>query len=93
MQYKLFQIALCKMLGYNVGNLTTDHVDCHVYDNQVEYVEELLQREYGKAGTVRLDKDVHSIDDIIALEASDFIVEGYEPNRVPFVSPRPEMAV
>lgn len=91
MQYKLFQIALCKLLDYDVGNLTTDHVDCHVYANQVLYANAMLQRPLGVSGTVRLDKEINSIEDVIAIEPHEWIVEGYEPNRATFTSPRPEM--
>lgn len=93
MQYKLFQIALCKMLGYNVGNLTTDHIDCHIYTNQVDYVEELLTRRSGVSGSVSLHKEINSLADIINLEHTDFTVEGYVPNNSPFVTPRPPIAI
>lgn len=93
MQYKMFQMALCSLLGYKCGVMTTDHVDLHVYNNQVEYVEELLSRDMGNGGIVILEKNLTSIDDIIKLEHSDFEIEGYSPNRIPIKTPRPEMAI
>lgn len=94
MQYKLLQIAICKMLGFKVGKLVTRHTDCHVYLNQYEYVDEMLERDWDRKpnSSVTLDKDISSIDDIVNLEWADFIVEGYNPNKEPFKAARPPMA-
>ena len=95
MQYRMFQIALARMLGMEVGLMVTDLWDVHIYSNQFDYVQELLEREEGTAGRVRLrvDKQLESLADILELEHTDFERVGYEPNRTPMKTPRPEIAV
>lgn len=93
MQYRLFQIALAKMLGFRVGLMVCDFWDIHIYTNQFDYVKELLLREEGLAGTVELNKEVNSLEDILQLSHTDFERIGYKPNREPFKTPRPEVAV
>lgn len=93
MQYRLFQIALAKLLDMEVGAMVVDLWDVHIYQNQFEYVDELLSRVCGSSGSVRLDKEINSLQDILKLESDDFIIEGYKPNRDPFVTPRPDLAV
>jgi thymidylate synthase len=93
MQYRMFQMALCKMLDLDLGMMVTDLWDVHIYDNQWDYACELLTREEGRHGVVELMTDVHNIDDILKLDHTDFIVLGYKPNREPFKNPRPPMAV
>ena len=93
MQYRLLQIALAKMLGYEVGNMHVFLWDVHIYTNQLDYVDELLQRKKGEGGKVILDRPVHSLDDILELDHTDFTIVGYEPNREPMITPRPPMAV
>lgn len=97
MQYKLLQIVLAHMTGMEVGDMTTDHVDCHVYENQVEYVNELIFREMGTGGEVFLKnsgKDkLTDADSISTLEPDDFEIVGYKPNDLPIKTERPPMAV
>lgn len=95
MQYRMFQIALARMLGMEVGLMVTDLWDVHIYSNQFDYVQELLEREEGTAGRVRLrvDKQLESLADILELEHTDFERVGYEPNHEPMKTPRPEIAV
>lgn len=92
MQYKMLQMAMADLLGYECGMLVTDMWDVHVYKNQVEYAKEILSRDLGKPGTVSITKELNSFDDLISLEYSDFDVVGWEPNRQKFVTPRPPVA-
>lgn len=93
MQYRLFHIALANLLDMDLGVMIVDLWDVHIYMNQIEYAKEILSRECGTTGTVVLSKKVNSLEDILALEPEDFIVTGYNPNRDPFVTPRPDLAV
>jgi|AntRauTorcE11897_2_1112592.scaffolds.fasta_scaffold21861_3 thymidylate synthase len=93
MQYRMLQMAIAELLGYEVGLMVTDLWDVHVYHNQLEYAKEILSRDYGSAGTVSINKELNSFDDLLDLEYSDFGIEGYEPNREKFVTPRPEIAI
>jgi thymidylate synthase len=92
-QYRMLQIALAKMLNMNVGVMVCDLWDHHIYLNQVDYVKELLSRKTGNAGTISLNKDVRSLEDIIALMPEDFDVIGYEPNTSKWNTPIPPMAI
>lgn len=93
MQYRLFQIALAELVGMEVGIMVTDLWDVHIYENQMEYVKEMLDRDVGQSGTVTLNRGVNSLEDILSLSHEDFLIEGYKPNREPIKTPRPDMAV
>ena len=46
MQYRMFQMVLCRMFGFKLGKLSADLTQYHLYDNQIEYAKELLEREF-----------------------------------------------
>lgn len=92
-QYRLLQLCLCKMFGYKLGVLSADLSHVHIYKNQIEYAEELVQRELGKQGEVLINKELNSLEDLLSLEWGDFEIVGLEVNKKPFVTPRPNMAV
>lgn len=92
-QYRLLQLCLCKMFGYKLGVLSADLSHVHIYNNQIEYAKELVQRDLGKQGEVILNKELHSLEDLLSLEWDNIQVVGLDVNTSPFVSPRPEMAV
>jgi thymidylate synthase len=95
MQYRMFQLTLCKMLDMEMGAMVTDLWDVHLYVNQIDFVKELVGRGYGTPGTVSLKNHVviESIDDICNLNPSDFLVSNYLPNVSQMVTPVPAMAV
>ena len=93
MQYRLLQMAIAELLGLKLGMMVTDLWDVHIYENQYKYACEMLVRDYGKPGSVRIGTDIYKLDDILNLEVSDFVIDGYEPNRTPMKTPRPSMAV
>lgn len=96
MQYTIFQMMLAKMLGCSVGSFSLDLTHIHVYHNQIEYILELLGREYvndgelGVPNSLRLNKDIITLDDLLSTEWSDFGMT-YEWNKTPFVTERPPM--
>ena len=92
-QYRLLQLCLCKMFGYKLGVLSADLSHVHIYNNQIEYAKELVQRDLGKQGEVIINKELHTLEDLLSLVWGDFEVIGLEVNTTPFVSERPEMAV
>jgi len=94
-QYRMFQMCLARMVGMDVGLLVTDLLDIHVYKNQYEYAEEMLGRHLGESGTVSLSDGVvvDCTSSLLSVGVDDFVVEDYEPNRKPFKTPRPPMAV
>lgn len=92
-QYRIYQMSLAKALGYKLGYMVADLTQVHIYDNQVKYVEEILERELGVQGTLTINKNLSSLDDIISLKWEDIQVQGLLVNDKPFVTPRPPMAV
>lgn len=91
-QYRLYQMCLAKMLGMKVGSQICDLSQVHLYSDQFEYVKEVLTRDFGVPGTVEINKDIHSVDDMLALEWEDIAVTGLVVNTKKFITPRPAMA-
>lgn len=91
--YALYQLAMAKSLGYDVGYLVADMTNVHIYMNQIDYVKETLQRDLGKVGKVSFKDIPQHYLDILDMQWEDIIVEGLEVNTKPFVTPRPPMAV
>lgn len=90
-QYRLFQMALCKMFDFGLGQLSCDLTHIHLYENQIEYTKELLTREYHDSdNSIEITKEIATLDDLLSLQWSDFKVE-YTYNKEPFKTPRPEM--
>ena len=92
-QYRLLQLCLCNMFGYNLGVLSADLSHVHVYKNQIEYATELVNRELGKQGEVVINKELNSLEELLSLTWEDFEVVGLEVNTKPFKAVRPAMAV
>lgn len=91
-QYRMFQMALCKMFGFKLGRLSCDLSHVHIYENQYEYAKELIERDYvdPALSTIKLNKDIHSLEELLALEWGDWDMV-YKTNTTPFRTPRPEM--
>lgn len=92
-QYRMLQMVLAKMINVRVGKLYTDLNHVHVYHNQFDYIEELLQRDLGVQGEMIFQGDVKTLDDILTTTSQDFIIDGLVVNTEPFKTPRPKMAV
>lgn len=92
-QYRLFQMALCKMFGFKLGRLSADMTNIHIYDNQIEYVGEILERDYYSEPyhSIEITKDIKSMEDLLSLEWTDIQVKGHVVNKTPFKTPRPPM--
>lgn len=91
-QYRLFQLMLCKMFGFEMGEMRVSLSHIHLYNNQLEYAEELIGREFGVAGQVDISKPLSDINSLLSTEWSDIIVTGLEVNKTPFKAVRPPMA-
>lgn len=91
-QYALYQMCMAELAGMKVGALSADLSQTHLYANQLDYAEELISRDLGVPGKVRVKRDLKTLDDMLALEWEDIEVTGLEVNKTPFVTPRPEMA-
>lgn len=92
-QYALYMMCMAQLGGMKLGELVFDLSDVHIYHNQIEYVKEILTRDFGKIGTVEICKNIQTIDDMLSLKWDDIKVDGLVVNTKPFVTPRPPMAV
>lgn len=92
-QYYLYLMAMAKLLNMKVGTLSADLTHVHIYNNQVEYANELLTRDLGRPGKVTINKELNTLDDMINLQWEDIVVEDLVVNTLPFKTPRPPMAV
>jgi thymidylate synthase len=92
MQYRLYQMAMAKALGFELGWMSCDLTQIHIYNNQKEYAQEILGRKPGKAGQVILP-ELNSLEDILNMKWEDITIEGLQVNSAPFMTERPPMAV
>lgn len=93
--YALFQRMLCRMFGFEVGEIIANIGHAHIYENQLGYVEELLTRDFPELhSNIRLKDNVviSDLHSLLNIEWSDWEME-YNYNKTPFVTKRPEMVV
>jgi thymidylate synthase len=97
-QYRLYQMCMAKLLGFNVGKMSCDLTQIHIYLNQIEYAEEILTRSFGfdvdayDISRININKDLKTLDDLLTMQWSDFEINHPTVNKEPFVTPRPPMA-
>lgn len=91
-QYRLYQMCMAKALGFELGWMSCDLTQIHIYQNQLEYAEELADRKQGTPGKITLP-ELHNLQDILDMKWEDIQVEGLEVNTEPFKTERPPMAV
>jgi len=91
MNYALINTLLAKLLGYEPGILTYTGNDVHIYKNQFDMVNEQLTREVRSLPTLKINKDLNTLDDLLSLEYSDVELIGYDPH--PDIKDKPPMAV
>lgn len=92
-QYALYQKAMAKLLGIKAGSLACDLTHVHIYNNQIEYAEELVNRNFGENGSIEINKELNSLWDLINLKWDDIKVENLLVNTDQFDTPKPDMAV
>lgn len=92
-QYALYLKMMAKITDMDVGWLVCDLTDVHIYNNQIEYANEVMTRELGKAGTINFKAPLETLEDMINYKWDDIEVVGLEVNNEPFKAKRPPMAV
>ncbi len=99
-QYRLYQMAMAKALGVEVGRMSCDLTQIHIYRNQIEYAKEMVTRDLpfidNSINEISINKELNSLTDILDLEWDDIFISDYvqrSVNRTPFVAKRPEMAI
>lgn len=100
LQYALLQQALVTLLGWRwkVGKTAFMLLDAHVYENQQEYVLELLRRALpARRNPIQATLREHgfglTVDNLLAIKYEDWIVENRITNNAPMTTPRPAIAI
>lgn len=91
MGYAMLNHAFAKYLGLEPGKLLAMGCDVHLYDNQLEIATQQVEREPFPLPKLTITKELNTIEDIFALEFTDFVIEGYEAH--PDFKNKPGMAV
>ena len=91
MSYALLNHIFAKHLGLEPGDLVYMGWDVHIYNNQFDMVREQLTRTPTALPELYIDREVSTIDDIMALDWADIRLEGYDP--MPDIQNKPKMAV
>lgn len=94
-QYALINIFIAKLVGLKPGKITYVGGDVHIYENQYDMVDELLQQSHdlgvAETPTLTINKELNTLDDLLALEFEDLELTDYNPN--PAMKNKPPMAV
>lgn len=91
MGYALLNHAFAKFLKLQPGNLIAHGNDVHLYANQLEMAREQIKRRPKSMPQIHITKELNSIQDILDMEVTDFVLEGYEAH--PDFKNKPGMAV
>lgn len=91
MSYAFINVALAKLLGLEPGELVFFGNDVHIYNNQLEMVSEQIKRSPRALPKLSITKSLNNLDDLLSLEFSDVVIEGYDP--YPDFKDKPSMAV
>ncbi len=83
-QYAALLLMVCQVTGHAPGFYVHSFADAHIYENQMEAVEELMARESKPFPRLLLKRDV---GDLFAFRIGDFLIDEYDPHppmQVPF---------
>jgi len=89
--YALLNHIFAKHLNLIPGELVYFGWDVHIYQNQMEMVDEMLERTPRELPTLKINKDLPTFDDILNLQWEDIELIGYDP--YPDVKNKPGMAI
>lgn len=91
MSYAFMNVAFAKLLGLEPGELVFFGNDVHIYNNQLPMAIEQITREPRPLPKITITKELNTLDDLLSLEFSDIVIEGYDP--YPDFKDKPPMAV
>lgn len=91
MSYALINHIFSKHLGLMPGDLVYMGWDVHIYQNQMKMVAEQLTRSPRVLPSIKINKDLTTMDDILALQWEDIELIGYDPH--PDIAAKPSMAI
>lgn len=76
--YALLTHIVAKLTGLEVGEMVYVGADCHIYKSQYEVVAEQIDREPLPFPKFSFSKDFNTLDEALALEYKDMLIEGYQ---------------
>jgi thymidylate synthase len=76
-QYSALMLMVCQVTGYRPGNYIHTMADAHIYENQIEEAQGLIEREARPFPTLLLDPEV---DDFFGFRAEHFTLNDYDPH-------------
>lgn len=91
MSYAFMNVAFAKLLGLEPGELVFFGNDVHIYNNQLPMAIEQITRIPRPLPKITITKELNTLDDLLSLEFSDIVIEGYDP--YPDFKDKPPMAV
>lgn len=74
-QYYVLQRMIAQVTGYEMGSLTFNINDCHIYTRHIEPLQEQINREPLKAPKLYINPTIKNFDEFTI---NDFILDGYE---------------
>lgn len=92
-QYALYLTMMAKITDMDAGWMVCDLTDVHIYNNQIEFAQEVMNRDLGKVGTINFKAPLETLEDMINYKWDDIEVAGLKVNDAPFKAKRPPMAV
>ena len=101
-QYRLYQIAMADLLGYDVGDLSFDLSQVHVYKNQLNYALEMVgvwcnipdvTNDDYDIRRVQLNKKLTTLDELINLTWGDWSIVPPKNYESLMKTKKPKMAV
>ncbi len=79
MQYAALQYMFAQVSGLEVGTLTHNIGDCHIYDRHIPLVEKLIEAESMEAHPKLI---IHNLTkNFYDFKVEDFEIEGYDYNK------------
>ena len=84
-QYATLLLMLCQVTGYPPGFYIHSFSDAHIYENQIEKVKDLMERDPRPFPILKLDTSVKNLFDF---RIEHFTLEEYNPHpgmKIPFV--------
>jgi thymidylate synthase len=76
--YSLYTIILAQITGKKPGMLHWTGENVHIYENQIDAVQEMITREPYELPTVEIRAKLSSLEDIKDLKVEDFVLKDYK---------------
>jgi len=79
-QYAALALMLSHLTGYDIHEYVHTISDAHIYEDQIEAIQPMLEREPKRLPTVQLTAEGKKISDIHDFRAEHFELTDYQPH-------------